>query len=191
MWVEENYLKGMTMTDQRTRYLFEDKSFGNYGTPTSEAEALYLISLPHVADSYTDPAGTRLNRPDTEVHEVYSEDETPEDYPDGDPYAATLTVLPRGWHWDSGTPAHDDETPEGCRLILLRAKAEWECGSNEEYTIEAAICERLNCRNAEIDIGGDVWIFRYHEDEDEGADIISSETLISLVGWMRERKMIN
>ena len=79
------------------------------------------------------------------------------------------------------------ETAAGCRLILLSAKTEW---ANTDRTIEDVICERLNCRDAKIDISGYVWIFPYHEDEDADADIISEETLISLVGWMRERKFI-
>ena len=108
------------MTNDRTRYFFYRQG-GNPGTPMDEAEALALIRQPYVSESYTDPAGSRPNRPDTEVHEIYPEHETPDDYPDGDGNAATLTVLPVGWYWDGPTPEPDDETPEGCRLILLRA----------------------------------------------------------------------
>lgn len=36
-----------------------------------------------------------------DVWEIYGEDETSEDYPDGDPYAARIKVAPDDWEWAS------------------------------------------------------------------------------------------
>lgn len=142
----------------RSRYLLVDKSTGNYGTPMPEAEALELISRPWVAESYTD--------------ENYA-------------YAATLTILPVGWYWHNANPWFDDETPQGCRLILLRAKSDWDFANDCKNTIENAICECFISAAAELDKAGGVILgspLSRHRIDDDG--------LIVLVAWLRERKFI-
>ena len=166
---------------ERTRYYFGNTT---HARPVGEPEALAMIAQSNVAESYTDPAGIRINRPDTEVHEVYALDETPGDYPDGDPYAATLTVLPEGWYWDDDSPERDDETVEGCRLILIITKANWPF-EDEDYSIEDAICECLNTENAHIDDAGDLSI---------GSPLssrwVDDARLIRLVSWLRQRDFV-
>ena len=80
-----------------------------------------------------------------------------------------------------------NETLPEYRAIILSAKAEWDCGSNEDATIEAMICECFNCREADISEDGSVWIAGSPGSSGEWLDIGS---MAELVGWMRGRKFI-
>jgi len=89
-----------------TRYLFSTDS--GRRSPISSAEALEIIGGPNVADGYDVPGCD--GEPSLEVYEVYGCGETPDDYPDGDGYADTITMLPVGWCWDrDGRAVLDDD----------------------------------------------------------------------------------
>ena len=80
-----------------------------------------------------------------------------------------------------------NETLPEYRAIILSAKAEWDCGSNEDATIEAMICECFNCHEADISDDGSVWIAFSPGSSGEWLDIGS---MAKLVRWMRDREFI-
>jgi len=61
----------------------------------AEAYALIAEFGDRVADSYTVYAGEH-DRPVGECFQIYDDGETAEDYPDGNPYAETITIFYEG-----------------------------------------------------------------------------------------------
>lgn len=67
----------------------------------TQDEADEILGGENVAGSYEIPVNVcgedRAIMAD--CYEVYATDETPEDHPDGDPYADQVVILPSGYRW--------------------------------------------------------------------------------------------
>ena len=82
----------MTKTETHAEYFHNGTSHRSERMSVADAYALIAELGDQVADSYT-VYGNEDSCPIGECYEVYGEGETTEDYPDGDAYAATITIF--------------------------------------------------------------------------------------------------
>lgn len=76
-----------------THAIFQNGSIQQSGWMEVEDAYAFLKEMgDRVAESYTVYAGED-DRPVGECFEIYDEGKTAEDYPDGDPYAETITIF--------------------------------------------------------------------------------------------------
>ena len=64
----------------------------------TEAEALEILARPNVSETFTVTVpDTDGNDVECDSAEIYGTDETPDDYPDGDPDADAIVIIPTGY----------------------------------------------------------------------------------------------
>lgn len=75
---------------------------GKQAEEMTDGQAAEMLNQPNVSDTYTTTARCIDTDEDVaiEAAEVYGEDKTPADYPDGDPYAPAILIAPDGYHFD-------------------------------------------------------------------------------------------
>jgi hypothetical protein len=95
------------------------------------------------------------------------------------PYGATSPRKRRTWRIDM---ANRKNIITNGHYIIANAAANWEGDS----TIEDAICERFNCREARVAADGSVYIA-----DPQRGHWIDAESHADLVCWMLDRKMID
>ena len=99
----------MTMSNAQYRVGGGSRSY------LTKRELARIVARPNVSEPYyIDVAVVSEHGSDcieAQCYEVYADDETPDDYPDGDPYADHIIILPAGYEW----------TADGRRVVRCEA----------------------------------------------------------------------